>query len=157
MGLFDKIKSIKNAVTGGAAKVYVEASAASLSAPIQVTIRAVPQGCDVKYDRVYVKLRGVELVEISNYQFDYYDDGQRKTSRETVRKRTTTVEVEVNAAGAGELKEGETGEWTVQIELPSHAMPVYRGHYVRHEYELLAALDTFGNDPDSGWVDLHIS
>ena len=42
MGLFDKIKAVKNAVTGGSARVYVQAKA-STTEPFTVTVRAEPE------------------------------------------------------------------------------------------------------------------
>ena len=49
MGLFDKLK---NAVTGGAAKVYVDVGVITRGEPFQLTVRAQAEDADVKYDRV---------------------------------------------------------------------------------------------------------
>ncbi|MCH2176873.1 MAG: hypothetical protein MK193_14210 [Lentisphaeria bacterium] len=157
MGFFDKVKAMKNAVTGGAAKVFVDVDNAKLGEPFMINITAEPQGCDVKFDRVYIMLRGREVVEVEDYDFTYDVDGDSRTRREIVRKSHTTYDIEKTVASAGELKDGDTGAWSIEVELPSHLLPTLQGRYVRHEYEIFAGLDCFGNDPDSGWVEVHVS
>lgn len=156
MGLLDKMKSIKNAVTGGAAKVYVDAVEGKLTEPFTITVRATPQGCDVKYDRVYLDIEGVESVEVPDYDFHYDEGGERRTRREVVRKKATTLDLKMTVAEAGELKDGENGEWSIEVSLPDGAVPHFRGRYAKHTYRMRAGLDTFGNDPDSGWIELRV-
>ena len=157
MGLLDKVKSLKNAVTGGSAKVYVDVQHAKLAEPFEVVIRAQPQGCDVKFDRVYLDVEGMESVEVPDYDFEYEEDGVRRRRTEIVRKKAKTVDLKMTVADAGEIKEGETGEWKIEVRLPEGSIPEFRGKYSRHSYRLRAGLDCFGNDPDSGWIDFRVS
>ena len=157
MGLLGKLKSLKNAVTGGAAKVYVDVPSATLSEPFEVTVRAQPQGCDVKYDRVYLLVEGVESVEVPDYDIEYEENGEKRRRTEIVRKKATSLNFEVTVANGGELKENESGEWTVEVSLPENALPEFRGRFTRHSYRVFAGLDCFGNDPDSGWIDINLS
>ena len=69
MGLFDKMKAMKNAITGGAAKVYLDAEPISFEEPFKVTIRAQTEDQEVKVDRVYLQIRGVERVEVEDVVF----------------------------------------------------------------------------------------
>ncbi len=138
-------------------KVFVDVPNATLREPFEVKIRAEAQGCDVKYDRVYLQVEGIESVEVQDYDFEYDEDGTRKSRREVVRKSATTYDIEMAVAGPGVLKEGETGEWTVEVRLPEGATPEFRGKFARYRYRVFAGLDCFGNDPDSGWVDIRVS
>ena len=157
MGLFDKVKSLKNAVTGGAAKVYLEISEASLNEPFHVTIRAEPQGSDVPFKRLYLYIVGEEYVEVEDYDFHYEDHGQSYHRREIVRERAESLRLEYTVVEDGELKDGEPQEWTVEIELPEDALPEFHGRISHHYYKAYAGLDCFGNDPDSGWVEFSVS
>ena len=77
---------------------------------------------EVKVDRVYLQIRGVERVEVEDYD---YDDGER--SRETVRKSETTIEVEHTVSGPQELQPNQSYEWEIDVQLPSHALGIYKG------------------------------
>jgi hypothetical protein len=156
MGLFDKLKSIKNAVTGGAAKVYVDVSGENMKEPFSVTVRAQSTGGDVKYDRVYLKVEGIEQVEVPDVDVVYDEDGDSHRKREIVGARHTSFESDYTVASAGVIAENGQEEWTIEVELPSNALPVFRGRYTRHYYRVFAGLDCFGNDPDSGWVELNL-
>ncbi len=150
MGFLDSLKSIKNAVTGGAAKVSLDIPAATLSAPFKATVRAVPQNCQVKYNRVYLFIEGVETVDIPNCEVK--PQGAQQTQQAQVSKSAQTLRLELNVAGAGELQPDQTGEWTVEVKLPAGALPEFRGKLASHGYRAFAGLDCTGNDPDSGWV-----
>ena len=83
MRFLDKVKSLKNAVTGGAAKVTVDADSFAFGEPFLIHITAVPQGGDVKYDRVYVEVRGYERVKVTR------SGNGNSGSSSTVRENTT--------------------------------------------------------------------
>jgi len=153
MGLFDKLK---NAVTGGAAKVYIDVGVVTRGEPFQLTVRAQAEDADVKYDRVYLKVEGVEEAEVPDSDIVRDSDGDTHRRREIARARCTTFELESNMAPGGELQANQTGEWTVQVEIPSTANPEFSGRYARHYYQVFAGMDCFGNDPDSGWVRLSV-
>ena len=156
MGFFDKVKSMKNAITGGAAKVFVEADSPKIGEPFTVTIRAQSQGATVKYDRVYLYVRGWEEVEVPDVDVVYDEDGDSSRKQETVRASDTTFNHEMTISSSGEIEEDGTAEWTVEVDIPTSAPPPYNGKYTTHYYEIYAGLDCFGNDPDSGWVRLNL-
>ncbi len=146
MGLFDKVKSMANAITGNAAKVSVTAAPITLGAPFELTIQALANDGAVPYSRVYVKVRGCEKIELHDRDRD---------GTERIRRQECTFETEVVAEGAGELAASESKTWTCEVTIPTTAPAIYRGKHAEHFYEVQAGLDCTGNDPDSGWVRLH--
>jgi hypothetical protein len=146
MGLFDKVKSMANAITGSAAKVSVTAAPITLGAPFELTIQALAKDGAVAYGRVYVKIRGREKIELHDRDRD---------GTERIRRQESTFETEVVAEGAGGLAAHESKNWVCEVTIPATAPAFYRGKYAEHYYEVQAALDCTGNDPDSGWIRLH--
>jgi len=142
MGLFDKIKSAANAVTGGAAKVSVQVPQARLREPFNVTVQATSTGQDVKYSKVYIKIEGVEQVDMKD------------KDNKSVSASAKTVDLIFTVAPAGVLAANESGEWSIDVELPQSATPEFKGQFTRHFYRIWAGLDTVGNDPDSGWQEI---
>lgn len=161
MGLFDKIKSLANAVTGGAAKVTVTALDARFGAPFEVVVRAQSQGAEVKYNKVYLKIEGVEEVELPETESERPETGAgtdtEKRRREPISASATLLALDFTVAGAGVLKENAAAEWKMTVELPKNSAPEYNGTHAKHYYRIFAGLDCVGNDPDSGWNRLNLS
>lgn len=155
MGLLDKVKAIKNAVTGGAARVYLDAEELSFDSPFRITVRAQTDDAPVKISRVYVHVRGYEEVRVPDVDVIYEGDGDAQRRVETVSASNTTIEIESTIAEAQELEANQLYEWEAMIELPSSAPSVFKGRYCQHTYKAFAGLDCFGNDPDSGWIELY--
>ena len=147
MGLFDKVKSLANAVTGGAAKVTVTTAPIILGEPFEVNIQALAKDAPVSYSRIYIKIRGLEKIELK----DRDNDGT-----ETIRRSVDTFEMEVVAEGTGSLEANENKTLTTEVTIPSTAPAIYRGKHAEHFYQIFVGLDCPGNDPDSGWVRLNI-
>ena len=148
MGLFDKVKSMANAITGNAAKVSLTAAPVTIGEPLELTIQALANDSEVEYNRVYVKVRGREKIELQDRDHD---------GTERIRRQETTYETEIVVEGAGQLSAHENKTWTCDLTIPSSAPAFYRGKYAEHYYEVQAGLDCTGNDPDSGWVRLHMA
>jgi hypothetical protein len=155
MGFFDKVKSMKNALTGGAAKVYVDTETPVMGQPFKVTVRAQSQGAEVKFDRVYLNVRGQEEVSVPDVDVVYDEDGDANRKTETVHASCTTFEQEMTVTSGGSIDANGSEEWTIEVTIPENAQPQYQGRYTRHYYEVYAGLDCFGNDPDSGWVQIN--
>lgn len=149
MGLFDKIKAAKNAITGGAAKVYISSTPVSLEDPFVVTVKAIIGDADVKADRVYLYVKSLEEISIEGYNIDIDD------AADDVLHDEETLRIEMDVTGAQVLSANETYEWEAEVTLPSHAKPQYRGTNCKHVYYAYAGIDALGNDPDSGWVEIH--
>ncbi len=43
-----------------------------------------------------------------------------------------------------------------QITIPGEAQPSYNGTKATHTWSIRGRIDTFGNDPDSGWQPLSV-
>jgi hypothetical protein len=145
MGLFD-------ALTGGAAKVFVEVGEMERGKAGQVAVRCQSTGGEVKYDRIYLQIQGVERVEVLDSDLVQDYDGDVRRREELVHASRTTYNDEINVAPAGVLGANESAEWTVEITIPETANGEYSGQLASHHYQLFAGMDCFGNDPDSGWV-----
>ena len=154
MGFFDKLKSMKNAITGGGAKVYVETEGLDLEEAFDVTIKTQVSDANLKVNRVYLLVEAIEDIEIPDVDMTYDEDGESERRTEIVRKQTPTLQLEIPVAGAGELQANQQYEWTTTVQMPNHALEPYDGKYCRHYYRMQAGLDCFGNDPDSGWIEL---
>lgn len=157
MGFWDKVKSVKNMVTGGAAKVHVEfmEHERELGEPFNVKITAHVKDADLSINGVYLKLRAEERIEADGIEVEY-EHGEQEVEREIVRKSVTTFQHEINVSGPEDLTANETYEWEVEIVIPDNLNGTYRGQFAWHEYALFAGLDATGNDPDSGWVGFEI-
>lgn len=152
MGFLDKLKSAKNALTGGAAKVYVEVGEVVRGQPTPVVVRAVAQS-DGNVNAVYLLIRAQEEARVEDV--DVSRDGQ--VHREAVFGRFPTYDTRVELAGAGTLTAGEEIVFEGEIVLPEHLLPTLQGQLIRHSWSLQAGLDMFGNDPDSGWIEFHVA
>lgn len=151
MGFFDKIKAAKNALTGGAAEVFVEPQPAVRGQPAAVNIRVVAKA-NFKADGIYLLVRSRERAELEDKD---WEDGEQ--SRETVRGTRTSYEKRFEAGGAQELAEGQEYSFAAEITIPADCNPTFRGRMIQHGWEIQAGVDATGNDPDSGWQPLEVS
>jgi len=154
MGFLAKMKSLKNAITGGGAKVSLSSTAGSPAEPFEVSIQVEVGDADLNIGRVYLEIEGREIVEIPDTEVTYEsgDDSNRVT--ETVSAEAKTASREIEVSGEQTLAANQSYEWTTTVELPADSPPPYRGKYCKHGYVARASLACFGNDPDSGWVEL---
>jgi len=143
MGFFDKIK---NAVTGGAAKVEVETEM-SYSMPgvtCWVKITVTSTGSDLKSGGVFFDIVADESVSSSG------SDGRSTTLA------TRTSEQVVSIAPAFVLAAGESRVFQGEFTIPGDALPTYRGRNATHLWQVRGRVEMVGNDPDSGWLPLKI-
>ncbi|UZR98697.1 hypothetical protein [Chondrinema litorale] len=158
MGFFDKLKQVKNMVTGGGAVVNV-APANQINdgnEPIAFKISCQVKDADVSVRNVYLKVRAIEEVVCRDTDIARDYDGEIRTIQEDVTNTCETYSTEIQVAAAETLEANETYEWIVEFEVPSNLNGTYRGHNALHEWEVYAGLDVAGNDPDSGWVTFEV-
>ena len=158
MGFLDKVRSIKNAITGGGATVSVEAGQCRLGSPFEVTVTAEVGEDDLPIDGARLRIEGKEVVEVigSDASISAVDD-DTELSEALITAEHTTVALDLEVTGAQTLGANQQYEWTVQAELPADVPPRFAGKYCQHSFLMCASLDAFGNDPDSGWVELEVS
>ncbi len=157
MGFWDKVKSVKNMVTGGGAKVYIEFldDELSLGEPFHVKIIAEVSSTDLDIRGVYLKIEAQERIEAEGIEIEY-EGGEREVEHEIVRKTVETFRDEIRVSGPETLAANETYVWETEITLPENLNGTYHGVHAWHEYAMFAGLDAPGNDPDSGWVGFEI-
>jgi len=154
MGFFNKMKAMKNAVTGGAAKVYIESEDISYTDSFKITVQAKIGDANIKANSVYVTIQGNEEVEVPDVDVIYDDEGDRHRKREIVYASHRTLNLKFEIAEEQELEANQTYRWEVDIELPEDAPSIFKGRFSEHTYKAIAGIDCFGNDPDSGWIEL---
>ncbi len=149
MGFLDKIKSAKNFVTGGGATVQIQlGDAATRGQTIPVLVRAQVAGAPIKVSKVYLLVRARECVAMT-----LREDGKKREINES----HESFKQEFVVTGPLELAADSQHEWTTEIQLPTSTQGTYRGVNSKHVWEFQAALDTKGNDPDSGWQELSVN
>lgn len=151
MGLFS---NLINKITGGGAKVTVVADTPKLKEPFKVNVKAIVSDSDLKIEKVYLNLRGIEKTRVRDVQFP-------ATATQSAQKRDITGEEEVIktefvVAPAQTLTGKQEYNWSADIQLPPNALPTYIGKNAWYDYEIKAGLDAPGNDPDSGWVKIDV-
>ena len=156
MGLFDKLKGAASAITGGAAHVTVTVGEFTRGQEGQAVVRCQAKDAEVKYDRIYLKVRGIEHVEVRDRDMVAGHHGDVHTRVEVGRGSRETFGDEIAVAPGGVLAANEVAEWTVSFTIPESANGAYDGILASHHYELFAGMDCWGNDPDSGWVQFHV-
>jgi len=156
MGLMDKLKSMKNAITGGGATVRLEVGSAVREAPFPVRVMATIADADLKIEKVYVNVEGIETTEME-VEVETKDEKQAiKKNLEKKINEASTYHQEIVLAGAQTLAAKQEYAWEGTIQLPASALVTYNGVNARHEWRLIAALSVTGNDPDSGWVTIDV-
>lgn len=153
MGFFDKLKKF---VTGGGAKVSVEAVEPARGGPFPVRIHAAVADQDLAIGGVYLKIASLETVVVKDVEIARQVGEKLETVREDIEKTTTVHDQKIAVAGPTTLKANEEYDWETPVTLPGDALPTYLGITARHEWKILAGLDVPGNDPDSGWVTIEL-
>jgi hypothetical protein len=150
MGFLDKLKSAKNMVTGGGAKVQLEIGQATLGGEVSVVVRAQVAGAPMNASRVYVIARAQERIKMTVRDQD--DPGDR----DRINENYESFRQEFQVTGPVEMEADSQHEWQGQFQLPANSQPSYQGRNAVHVWEFQAGLDVKGNDPDSGWVEAQV-
>ncbi len=156
MGFMDKLKSLKNAVTGGAATVSVEIPDIRRDEPFTVKVTANIDSAELKINKVYIKLRCDENVQVPDVDVAADQDGEMQVRQEIVTASVDIIFMEIEVSGAETLEANQEYTWEAEISLPDDAPATYRGTNAHIIYVLEAGLDAFGNDPDSGEIEFEV-
>jgi hypothetical protein len=152
MGLWGKLKGAVNAMTGGSATVKLEIGEATLGEDIGFRVIA-EANADVSISSVYLLVRAIEEAEVRDVDYDF-NDGHRRIER--VHGSYETFKGRFEVADGQELTEGETYEWEGTFTVPDSENPSFDGTMISHTWQIQAALDATGNDPDSGWLNFEM-
>ncbi len=149
MGFFDKLKSMKNAITGGSAKMQLSIDGDELELGKSFCVHITAEAkADLAPTAVYLLVRSTESTHATD------DNGN--ISKDVVGEMEVYTH-RFDVEGPQEMKNGETYEWTAEIVLDEDdCNATYSGEIMNHDWEIQAGLDVKGNDPDSGWLGFEI-
>jgi len=155
MGFLDKLKSVKNTLTGGGAEVYLSANASEEFFGYEYEITVKVGDADLRAEDVYVITKGVEEVEVLEADIVYDRQGEVDFRPDLVRASHTSFELR-NVIELEEkvLSANETYAWQIEVELPENAQYPFRGRFCQFSHLAQAGVSCFGNDPDSGWIEI---
>ena len=156
MGVFDKLKSATQAMTGGAAKVSIEYPLQIVfpGEPMHVRVTVVSAaGGEIKSQGVFVDLLATEHVSGSESARCPRCGNNFSTP---VREAKKTFEQSFPIASALVLGPGQSQTFEAQLQIPGGAQPSYAGLQTHHEWKIRGRMQTFGNDPDSGFQTLRV-
>ena len=148
MGFWDKVKGAVQTVTGGGATVELAVGEATIGQGCSVRIEATVTR-DIEVSEVYVQIRAVEHAEVRDVD---YDHGQGYQRIEYIQATHQTFQQRFKISGPGTLTEGESYIWEGEFVIPDSVNPTFAGHMISHDWQIMAGLDAYGNDPDSGWL-----
>ena len=150
MGLFDKIKSAANFITGGGATVTVTPVNFDNNGkePITVKVNAVIKDKALSATKIYLDIRAEERVS-GNFNTN---EGKKRVS-----ESVTTYKAQVEVAPGQELEANGTYDWEATFSIPHEVSGTFHGQMAHHVIEVRAGLDVRGNDPDSGWVEIRVA
>jgi hypothetical protein len=158
MGLFDKLKQVKNFVTGGGAELTIVAAEEVFNGnePLRFKLQCQVKDAELSVNNIYFKIRATEEVVAEEIEVEM-EDGELEVEKERVRQKVITYQDELVVDGEQTLEANELYEWDVEVELPVEEVNgTYRGRNCVHEWEVYAGLDIAGNDPDSNWQNITI-
>lgn len=168
MGLFDKLKSAVNFVTGGGARVVVELPPAGLvagqPAPVRVTVTST--GGAIQATGVFLDLVATEHLHVPG---NLLPATPQATTAGTTTPTTTTnafrpdltlsrqmFEQAAPLAGPFQLAPNETRVFEGTVLIPPGVQPSYHGQCCRHEWRARGRVEVRGNDPDSGFQPIRV-
>ena len=135
MGFLDKLKSVKNTLTGGGAEVYLSANASEEFFGYEYEITVKVGDADLKAEDVYVITKGVEEVEVLEADIVYDRQGEVDFRPDLVRASHTSFELR-NVIELEEkvLSANETYAWQIEVELPENAQYPFRGRFCQFSH-----------------------
>lgn len=156
MGVLDKLKSATQVMTGGAAKVSIEYPQQAVFPGESMTVRVTVisnAGKEVKSQGVFVDLLATESVSGSENARCPRCGNSFSTP---VREAKKTFEQSFPIASAMVLAPGQSQTFEAQLQIPGGAQPSYSGPQTHHDWKIRGRMQSFGNDPDSGFQVLRV-
>ena len=155
MSFLSTIINIKNLVTGGSAKVRLEIGAVKQSQPFKIMMQVAVAEETLKIEGAYLLIQGIEDISVPHRDLSNRNE-KGTVKEEMIRSHTVTSEQKIEISDDLELDANEKYIWNAVAELAPRNQPAYVGKYCKHYYRIKAYIDCYGNDPDSGWINLNI-
>ena len=143
MGFFDKVKGALDAFTGGAANVQFLYGPQILfpGEQVQLALSATSTGQKIQSKGAFIDLSANEIVDFKD------------ASGNHVRYQEQTFYREIQVAPPFALAPGQTQQFQLVFVVPPEARASFHGKLCRHQWQIRARVEAFGNDPDTGWID----
>jgi len=155
MGFLDKLKSVKNYITGGGAELSINMKETFLRQAFGLSLEILIKDVDIKADRIYLVIQNVEAVEGEVDMRNSMNDSTHGTignRRRTVRKKHVIVENKITLDESVLLEANESYLYEKEIMLPMEGVPTYVGKYSEIYWSVQAFVEKSGNDPNSKLV-----
>ena len=146
MGIWDKLKSAKNYLTGGG--VFMELflpEVCYLRKPFFVKLYIEVENQDIDVDSIYIHILHEEKVSVPIKETKA--DGTKKSKR--IRKSNILFEKKVLIEEDVVLEANEKYEFEIEIELPSGTYPSFIGKYSEINWGMRAVAVKSGTNPKS--------
>jgi hypothetical protein len=169
MGLFDTFKGMVQAVTGGAARVAIEFDPLGFAGEdVRVRVSVTSTGGEVKSQGVFVDILGSEQIKVpaasvasaaqntSRPMAEALPTGHQSQLARDVEVNHVTCSQSFQIAPAFVLTPGESRQFEGTIRLPQGIQPTYHGRHAQHSWHIRGRLESWGNDPDSGYQPLRV-
>ncbi|MEL6253878.1 MAG: hypothetical protein AAFR87_17855 [Bacteroidota bacterium] len=159
MGIFDKIKKVKNFIGGGGATLQLIPGKTIFRATEDVKLKVVchVKDLDLNIQSVYLKVKALEEVVIQQVERSHSRKVESETRKNDLRSSHQTFSTQIQLAPGQILKANQMYEWEASFRIPPHLNGTYRGYNAKHEWSVYVGLELTGNDPDSGWMNIEIS
>lgn len=152
MGLFDKLKSVKNMITGGAATVELEVGDFCIGESFDVQIHAKVDDASLSMENVYLYVEGWHEIEGTRVIVEEDADGYPYERIERFTDSHKTYNFKCEVTGKDQLNANESYQWEQEVLIPEGSMECFDNGVERQYYRFCAGIDVTGNDPDSGWI-----
>ncbi len=152
MGFFS---SLKNMVTGNAAHITISNTSLNLNRPSDLMINIEVKDSDVKSKELYMYLECVHTGNSFTVESKTANDGL-KTKEIVINRnvvKTKLFDKRFVIEGSNVYKASQKYSFTVKPEIDTNSLDSI-GDDVK--WQAFAGIDTAGNDPDSGWVNLDV-
>ena len=166
MGLFDAVKGMVQAVTGGGVRVTIECDPFAFPGEeLRVRVSVTSTGGEVKSQGVFVDILGSEHVKIPASPVpqnaprpatEAPPAGQSSTPPKDIEASHVSCSQSFQIAPAVVLAAGESRQFEGAIRLPPGLQPSYAGRHAQHSWFIRGRLEAWGNDPDSGYQPLRV-
>lgn len=162
MSNWEKIKTVKNFITGGGATVFIELlNKPRLGGPLDVRVRAKVGDQVLKATAVYLHLQSVEKIRVRHGSTVRVST--RRTSagrvgayRTDTTRRTVTWETEALIVPIDGLEAHGAFEWDGELHLPDEGSPSYYGIHAKHIWQVRGCLTVTGKHPKSKWLEFPV-
>lgn len=152
MGFLDKLKSIKNYITGGGAELFIKMDESYLRQAFKVSLEIQVKDVDINADQIYLEFKNVESVEVDVKVRDYSNEHSLGNRSKTVSKKHTIVEEKIVLDENVLLEFGESYLYEKEVTLPMEGLPTYIGKNCEIYWTVQAYIEKKGNDPNSKLV-----